>query len=174
MATSNFKLLHSYFKLSDVTAQGVRKIITDDGETVEINHASVKLDHKNDSISEFLHPVVSLKIEENVIILQFGSFEPVEVSALKKTTNTSKVDDFSNEVNGETWTLVALKRQKHQGTSKPRLSKVDTNSSTNQLQQCKSIKSNTKSKYINASSQKVRRTVTLVEFFPEMLLDVRA
>ncbi|KAG5591222.1 hypothetical protein H5410_041736 [Solanum commersonii] len=78
----------------------------------------------------------------------FGSFEPVEDSALKKTTNTSKVDDFSNEVS------------------------VDTNSSTNQLQQCESIKSNTKSKYTNASSQKVRRTVTLIEFFPETLFDV--
>ncbi|KAG5621544.1 hypothetical protein H5410_006762, partial [Solanum commersonii] len=79
----------------------------------------------------------------------FGSFEPTEVSALKKITSTSK----------------------HQGTSKLRLSKVDTKSSTNQLRQCKSIKSNSKSKYINASSQRVRRTVTLMEFFPEMLLD---
>ncbi|KAH0645049.1 hypothetical protein KY284_032933 [Solanum tuberosum] len=150
------------------------KIIIDDGETTETNHASVKLDHKNDSISEVLHPMVSPKVEEDVIILQFGSFELVEDSALKKTTNTSKVDDFSNEVSGNTWTLVTLKRQKHQGTSKPRLSKVDTNSSTNQLQQCESIKSNTKSKYINASSQMVRRTVTMIEFFPEMLFDVRA
>ncbi|KAK4729991.1 hypothetical protein R3W88_022979 [Solanum pinnatisectum] len=121
-----------------------------------------------------LRHVVSLKIEEDVIILHFGSFEPVEVSALKKTTNTSKVNDFSNEVSGDTCALVTLKRQNHQGTSKPQLSKVNTNSSTNQLQQCESIKSNTKSKYINASSQKVRRTVTLMEFFPKMLFDVRA
>ena len=48
------------------------KIIIDDGETTEINHASVKLDY--DSISEVLHPVESLKIEEDVITLQFGSF----------------------------------------------------------------------------------------------------
>ncbi|KAG5580377.1 hypothetical protein H5410_051004, partial [Solanum commersonii] len=41
--------------------------------------------------------MVSPKIEEGVIILQFGTFEPVEVSALKKTTNTSNIDDFSNE-----------------------------------------------------------------------------
>ncbi|KAH0672192.1 hypothetical protein KY284_023279 [Solanum tuberosum] len=128
------------------------KIIIDDAETAEINHASVKLDHKKDSISKVLRPVVSPKIEEGVIILQFRSFEPVKVSALKKTTNTSKVDDFSNEESSDTWTLIALKRQKHQGTSKLRLSKVDTKSSTNQLQQCESMKSNTKSKYINASS----------------------
>ncbi|KAH0769601.1 hypothetical protein KY290_013582 [Solanum tuberosum] len=63
----------------------VGNIILDNGETAEINHASVKLDHKKDSISEVLHPVVSPKIEEGVIILQFGSFEPIEVSALKKT-----------------------------------------------------------------------------------------
>ncbi|KAK4732467.1 hypothetical protein R3W88_025455 [Solanum pinnatisectum] len=80
------------------------------------NHASVKLDY--DSISEVLRPMALPKIEENVIILQFGSFEPVEISALIKTTNTSKVDDFSNEESGDTWTLVTLKRQKHQGTSK--------------------------------------------------------
>ncbi|KAH0639769.1 hypothetical protein KY285_036355 [Solanum tuberosum] len=149
-------------------------IIIDDAETTEINHASVKLDHKKDSISEVLCPMVSPKIEEGVIILQFGSFEPLEVSALKKTTNTSKVDDFSNKKNDDTWISVARKRQKHQGTSKLRLSKVDTKSSTNQLQQCESIKSNTKSKYINASSQRVRRTLTLMEFLPAMLLDVRA
>ncbi|KAK4718534.1 hypothetical protein R3W88_016872 [Solanum pinnatisectum] len=107
------------------------KIIIDNGETAETNHASVKLDHKNDSISEVLCLVASPKLEEDVIILQFGRFEPVEIFALKKTTNTSKVDEFSNEESGDTWTLVALKRQKHQGTSKLRLSKVDTKSSTN-------------------------------------------
>ncbi|KAH0754177.1 hypothetical protein KY290_024447 [Solanum tuberosum] len=72
------------------------KIIIDDTKTAKINHASVKLDHKKDSISKVLRPVVLPKIEEYFIILQFGSFEPVKVSALKKTTNTSKVDDFSN------------------------------------------------------------------------------
>ncbi|KAK4737514.1 hypothetical protein R3W88_001211 [Solanum pinnatisectum] len=113
----------------------------------EINHASVKFDHKKDSISKVLRHVVSPKVEE------------VEVSALKKTTNTSKVDDFSNEESSDTWTLITLKRQKHQGTSKLRLSKLDTKSSTNQLQQCESIKSNTKSKYINTSSPKVRWTI---------------
>ncbi|KAG5616152.1 hypothetical protein H5410_015976 [Solanum commersonii] len=78
----------------------------------------VKLDHKKDLISEVLRPVVSPKMEESVIILQYGSFEPVEVSALKKTTNTSKVDGFFNEESSDTWTLIALKRQKNQGTSK--------------------------------------------------------
>ncbi|KAG5594804.1 hypothetical protein H5410_036036 [Solanum commersonii] len=131
------------------------KIIIDNDEIAETNHVSVKLDNKKDSISEVLHPVVSPKIEEGVIILQFGCFEPFEVSTLKKTTNTSKVDDFSNKESDDTWTLVALKRQKNQGTSKLRLSKVNTKSNTNQLQQCKSIRSNTKSKYINASSQKL-------------------
>uniref|UniRef100_M1DBL3 Uncharacterized protein n=1 Tax=Solanum tuberosum TaxID=4113 RepID=M1DBL3_SOLTU len=149
-------------------------ILTIQENVAEINHASVKLDHKKDSISNVLRPVVSPKIEEGAIILQFESFEPVEVSALRKSTNTSKVDDFSNEESSDTWTLIALKRQKHQGTSKLQLSKVDTKSSTNQLQQCESINSNTKSKYINASSQKVRRTITLMEFFPEMLLGARA
>ncbi|KAH0651255.1 hypothetical protein KY285_031374 [Solanum tuberosum] len=147
-------------------------IIIDDGETAETNHASVKLDY--DSISEVLRPVALPKIEEDVIILQFESFEPVEVFVLKKTTNTSKVDDFSNKKNDDTWILVARKRQKHQETSKLRLSKVDTKPSTNQLKKCESIKSNTKLKYINASSQNVRSTITLMEFLPEMLLDARA
>ncbi|KAK4718816.1 hypothetical protein R3W88_017154 [Solanum pinnatisectum] len=47
--------------------------------------------HFVETCSKVLRPVVSPKIEEGVIILQFGSFEPVEVSALKKTTNTSKL-----------------------------------------------------------------------------------
>ncbi|KAG5600007.1 hypothetical protein H5410_031377 [Solanum commersonii] len=93
--------------------------VDDPIEIAETNHASVKLDY--DSISKVLRPVASPKIEEDVIILQFGSFEPVEVSALKKTTNTSKVDDLSNKKNDDTWILVACKRQNHQGTSKLRL-----------------------------------------------------
>ncbi|KAH0776169.1 hypothetical protein KY290_007580 [Solanum tuberosum] len=93
-------------------------IIIDDGETAETNHSSVKLDHKKDSISEALPPMASPKIEYSVIILQFGSFEPVKFSALKKTTNTSKVYDFFSEKNANTWILVARKRQKCQGTSK--------------------------------------------------------
>ncbi|KAH0658321.1 hypothetical protein KY289_027069 [Solanum tuberosum] len=107
----------------------ILKFYIDDGETAETNHASVKLDY--DSISEVQRSVASPKIEEDVIILQFGSFEPVEVSALKKTTNTSKVDYFSNKKNDNTWILVSCKRKKHQGTSKLRLSKVNTKSSTN-------------------------------------------
>ncbi|XP_027768508.1 uncharacterized protein LOC114074714 [Solanum pennellii] len=87
-------------------------MITDDGETTEIYHGSVKLYY--DSITEVLHTVSSPKIEEDVIILQFGSFEPVEVSVLKKTTNTSKVDAFLNKEVDDTWTLVARKRQNHQ------------------------------------------------------------
>ena len=87
------------------------KIIIDDGGITETNHARVKLDY--DSISEVLHPVASLKIEEDVIILQFWSFQPVEVSVLKKTTNTSKVDSLFNEESDDNWTLVARKRQNH-------------------------------------------------------------
>ncbi|KAK4718035.1 hypothetical protein R3W88_016373 [Solanum pinnatisectum] len=113
-----------YCKFHRIIREG--KIIIDDAETVEINHASVKLDHKKYSISEVLRLVVSPKIEEGVIIVQFGSFELVEVFALKKTTNKSKVDDFSNKKNDDTWILVARQRKKHQGTSKLRLSKVDT------------------------------------------------
>ncbi|KAH0706091.1 hypothetical protein KY285_010625 [Solanum tuberosum] len=45
------------------------KISIDIDETTEINHASVKLDHKKDSISEALPPMASPKIEEGVIIL---------------------------------------------------------------------------------------------------------
>ncbi|KAK4740182.1 hypothetical protein R3W88_003879 [Solanum pinnatisectum] len=73
------------------------KIIIDDGETAETNHAKV------------LRLVASPKIEKDVIILQFGSIEPIKVSALKKTTNTSKVDDFSNKKNDDTWILVKAK-----------------------------------------------------------------
>ncbi|KAG5619889.1 hypothetical protein H5410_005107, partial [Solanum commersonii] len=50
------------------------------------NHTSLKLDHKNDSILEVLR-------------LVFWSFEPVNISSLKKITDTSKVDDFYNEDN---------------------------------------------------------------------------
>ncbi|KAH0665077.1 hypothetical protein KY285_026283 [Solanum tuberosum] len=97
----------------------------------EINHATAKLDHKKDLISEVLPHMESPKIEEGVIILQFGSFEAIEVSALKKTTNTSKVYDFSIEKNGDTLISIACKRKKHQGTSKLRILKVDTKSSAN-------------------------------------------
>lgn len=75
-------------------------IIIDDGDSTDANHASANLDHKKDSISEALgpmHPVALPKIEEGIIILLFGSFEPVEFPALKKTTNTSKLHDFSND-----------------------------------------------------------------------------
>ncbi|KAG5619500.1 hypothetical protein H5410_004718 [Solanum commersonii] len=141
-------------------------------EKITIDSLAKSVDSQRAKQSTSFYVLWHRQIEEDVIILQFGSFEPVKVSTLKKTTNTSKVDDFSNEENGDTWTLVALRRQKHQGTSKLRLSKVDTKSSTNQLLQCKIIKSNTKSKYINASPQRVRRIVTLMEFFPEILLDM--
>ena len=99
--------------------------------------------------------MASLKIEEDVIIMQFRSFELVEVSFLKKTTNISKVDAFFNEESDDTWTLVTRKRQNHQGTSKLHLSKVDTKSIMNQLRQCESIKSNSKVKYFNDSSQRL-------------------
>uniref|UniRef100_M1DNW5 Uncharacterized protein n=1 Tax=Solanum tuberosum TaxID=4113 RepID=M1DNW5_SOLTU len=147
------------FAMMEQTIEALKKFIDD--KDLQITQLMRKLDLYNSGESHHI-----LTIQE-----KFGSFEPVEVSALKKTTNTSKVDDFSNKKNDDTWILVTRKRQKHQGTSKLPLSKVDTKSSTNQLQQCESIKSNTKSKYINASSQKVRRTITLMEFFPEMLLD---
>lgn len=45
------------------------KIIIHDREIAEINHSSVKLDYKNNSISEILHLVASSRIEEDVIIL---------------------------------------------------------------------------------------------------------
>ncbi|KAK4716313.1 hypothetical protein R3W88_014651 [Solanum pinnatisectum] len=48
---------------------------------IATNHCSIKIDHKKDSISEVPHPVVSPKIEDDHIILQFGGIEPVEVSA---------------------------------------------------------------------------------------------
>jgi len=94
------------------------RIIIDDGATTEINHATAKLDHKKDLNLEALPPMESPKIKECVIILQFGSFGAIEVSALKKTTNTSKVYDFSIEKNGDTLISIDRKRQKHQGTSK--------------------------------------------------------
>ncbi|KAG5575662.1 hypothetical protein H5410_055796 [Solanum commersonii] len=62
--------------------------------------------------------VASQKIEYSAILLQFGSFKPVKFFALKKTTNTTKVYDFSNEKNADTWILVARKKQKRQRTSK--------------------------------------------------------
>ncbi|KAG5604446.1 hypothetical protein H5410_025938 [Solanum commersonii] len=104
------------FTMMEQTIKALKKSIDDKNLQIAELMSNVKLDY--DLISEVLRPVASPKIEEDVIILQFGSFEPVEVSALKKTTNTSKVDDFSNKNNDDTWILVARKRQKHQGTSK--------------------------------------------------------
>ncbi|KAG5614645.1 hypothetical protein H5410_014469, partial [Solanum commersonii] len=54
--------------------------------------------------------------QKGIIVLQVGKSKPIEVSFFKKTTNTSKVDDFSNEKNGDTGTLIARKRQKYSGT----------------------------------------------------------
>ncbi|KAG5614851.1 hypothetical protein H5410_014675 [Solanum commersonii] len=112
-------------------------------------------------------------IEEGVIILQLGSFKLVEVSTSKKTTNISKVYQFSDGKNGDTWILIACKKKRHQGSSKLYLSKIDIRSSTNLRQQCERIKFNTKSKYMNASSERVRRKNSLIKFFAELLLNVR-
>ncbi|KAG5619734.1 hypothetical protein H5410_004952 [Solanum commersonii] len=73
-----------------------------DDKNLQIVQLMRKLDLSNSEESQVLRPVASPNIEEGIIVLQFGSLEPVEVSAQKKTTNTSKVDGFSNEQNGDT------------------------------------------------------------------------
>lgn len=120
-----------------MTVMGEGKIIIDDGETADANHIRVELDYKKRFNFRFLQPLLhvsSSNVEEGIIMLQFESFEPNEVFVFKKSTNTSKVHDFSNDKNGDTWTLIAHKRQKHQETSKLRLSTINTRSSANQLQ----------------------------------------
>ncbi|KAG5602998.1 hypothetical protein H5410_034368 [Solanum commersonii] len=80
--------------------------------------------------SQILRPVVSPRIEEDVIILQFWSFEPVEVFALKKTTNKFKGIDMTFKEREKTlqqafcnwWKLhhyIALRRS-HQWSSSRR------------------------------------------------------
>ncbi|KAG5571226.1 hypothetical protein H5410_060992 [Solanum commersonii] len=57
-------------------------------------------------------------------------WEPVEVSALKKITITSKVCDFSNEKNDDAWILVTRKRKCIKGL----LNSDFQNSEQNQVQ----------------------------------------
>ncbi|KAF3685792.1 hypothetical protein T459_30323 [Capsicum annuum] len=74
------------------------KIIIDDGDTGDANHVSAEMDHKKGSISKVLQAMRSmepLKVED-IIMLQFGSFDPIGIPALKKTTRKFIQNDFSN------------------------------------------------------------------------------
>ena len=65
-----------------MTLVRIGKIIIDNGETAETNHASVKLD--NDLISEVLRRVTSPKIEEDVITCSLGAVTQLEFLPLRK------------------------------------------------------------------------------------------
>ena len=96
------------------------KIIIDEGDTVDTNHVSAKLHHMKGSISKALQAMPSVESPkfEKIIMLQFGSFDPIRVPALKKTMRKSMQNDFSNSKKGDTWTLIARKRKKYQKASK--------------------------------------------------------
>ncbi|KAH0781663.1 hypothetical protein KY290_001261 [Solanum tuberosum] len=121
--------------------------------TTEANHASVAPNQKKCSRSTFL---------------QFGSLTPIEVDFPRKTLEGSlEIDNHKeNEVDG--WTLVTHKKRRHQAVFRIRLPKTRaTMSDVNQLQPSKSVKPCTSQKINGSSSQKVRRPITLDEFFPE-------
>ncbi|WMV08712.1 hypothetical protein MTR67_002097 [Solanum verrucosum] len=93
---------------------------------------------------------------------------PIEVDFPRKTLEGSlEIDNHKeNEVDG--WTLVTHKKRRHQAVFRIRLPKTRaTMSDVNQLQPSKSVKSCTSQKINCSSSQKVRKPITLDEFFPE-------
>ena len=144
-----------------------KKIIIDDGDTIDANHVSAKLHHMKGSISKALQAMRSVESPKvvEIIMLQFGSFDPIGVPTLKKTTGKSMQNNFSNSKKGDTWTSITCKRRKCQRTSKLQLSKVDTRSSANLLQPMGAT--NTKLKCNSTPLQRVGRQVKL-------LLDARA
>ncbi|KAH0706244.1 hypothetical protein KY285_010749 [Solanum tuberosum] len=96
------------------------KIIIDQDETTEANHASVAQNQNKCSRSTFL---------------QFGSLTPIEVDFPRKTLEGSlEIDNHKeNEVDG--WTLVTHKKRRHQAVFRVRLPKTRaTRSDVNQLQ----------------------------------------
>ncbi|WMV51335.1 hypothetical protein MTR67_044720 [Solanum verrucosum] len=101
----------------------------------------------------------------NTIFLQFGSFTPINVYFPRKTPEGSlEIDD--NEVDG--CNLVSHKKQKHQAVLRIRLPKTRAvRSDVNQLQPSKSVKPCTSQKINGSLSQRVRRPITLDEFFPK-------
>ncbi|KAF3648108.1 hypothetical protein FXO38_18355 [Capsicum annuum] len=70
-----------------------RKIIINNGDTVDANHVSAELDHKKGSISKVLQPMCSVASPkgEGIIMLQFGSFDPIE--ALKTSSSQGRKND---------------------------------------------------------------------------------
>ncbi|KAJ8558384.1 hypothetical protein K7X08_005150 [Anisodus acutangulus] len=80
-------------------------IITDDEDIAEINNVNAYIHGKKSptpKTQRCKHFVASLKIGQGKVLLQFGSFEQVEVSILKKTRNTFKLDGHSNNKDGKT------------------------------------------------------------------------
>ena len=150
------------------------KIIIDEGDTVDTNHVSAKLHHMKGSISKALQAIRSVESPKvvEIIMLQFGNFDPFGVPALKKTMEKFMQNNFSNSKKGDTWTSITSKRRKCQRASKLQLLKIDTRSSANLLQPMGAI--NTKLKCNYTPLQRVGRKVALQEFFLKMLLVARA
>ena len=102
------------------------KIVINQDETAEANHASVAPNRKKCSRS----PSVP-----NATFLQFGSLAPVKVDVPRKTLEDSlEIDNHKeNEVDG--WTWVTRKKQRHQAVLWIRLPKTRaTRSDVNKLQ----------------------------------------
>jgi len=96
------------------------KIIIDQDETTEENHASVAPNQKKCSRSTFL---------------KFGSLTPIEVDFPRKTLEGSLEIDNHKENKADGWTLVTHKKRRHQAVFRVRLPKTRaTRSDVNQLQ----------------------------------------
>ncbi|OIT05051.1 hypothetical protein A4A49_04639 [Nicotiana attenuata] len=106
-----------YFVLKEkiMTLVSEGKIIIDMDETEEANHASIALKVKKCS---------RLQNASSTAVLQFGSFEPVEVDLPRKTLEGSlELDTQSKDKDYEGWTLVTHKKQKHQAVLRLQLPK---------------------------------------------------
>ncbi|KAK4716567.1 hypothetical protein R3W88_014905 [Solanum pinnatisectum] len=114
--------------------------------TIRANHASVAPNQKKCSRSPSM---------PNTTFLRFGSLEPIEVDFPRKTLKGSL--EIDNHKENEVDAVLRIQLPKTRSTR----------SDVNQLQPSKSIKPCTSQKINGSSSQKVRRPITLNEFFPE-------
>ena len=81
------------------------KIIIDQDETLEANHASVAPNQKKCSRSSSMR---------NTPFLRFGSLAPIEVDFPRKTLEDPLEIDNHKENEADGWTLVTCKKGRHQ------------------------------------------------------------
>ncbi|MCD9559410.1 hypothetical protein HAX54_017339 [Datura stramonium] len=84
------------------------------------HHSSAKINLKKCLFSKALRPTMrsmaSLKIKEGIIMLQFRSFEPIEVSTMKKISKASKC--VGENSRAQQCSMEALQQPKHSRTDK--------------------------------------------------------